>query len=85
MKLLFCPECLDVFNIALTEKVCSCGKTKGKYIDRLNAEYSGGIPLGFANSSFRTALDAHVKGGLGIDFTAFAIRPDSINFKKKSF
>ena len=84
MKLLFCPECLDIFNINLNEKVCSCGKTKGKYIDKLKAEYSGGIPIGFANTSFRFALEAHKKNGAGIDFTAFVIRPDSLSFIKKS-
>lgn len=83
MKLLFCPECLDIFNINLNEKVCSCGKTRGKYIDRLNAEYSGGIPIGFANSGFRLAMDAHKERGLGLDFTAFAIRPDSLSFVNK--
>lgn len=35
------------------EKSCHCGEVKGKYINNLDAEYSGeAILIGFANSSF---------------------------------
>ena len=84
MKLLVCPKCNDVFNLQLSvEKTCSCGQTKGKYIDNLNAEYEGGIPLGFNNSHFLDALRKHILTGAGIDFTAFAIRKDCPTFKQK--
>lgn len=52
MKLLLCEECVSVFNLTFKEKTCECGKTKGKYLDKLNAEYSGpGVPIGFSNNS----------------------------------
>ena len=57
MKLLFCKECNSIFNLTIAEKTCECGKTKGKYVDNLNAEYSGpGIPLGFSNNSLIRAI-----------------------------
>jgi len=57
MKLLLCKECASVFSLALTEKVCECGATKGKYLDMLNAEYSGpSVPIGFSNKSFIKAI-----------------------------
>ena len=85
MKLLFCTECSDVFNLSLDkEKSCSCGKTKGKYVDNLNAEYSGdGIPLGFRNGEFTRSLLDHHQYGEGNNFTAFAIRNDCKTFIKK--
>jgi hypothetical protein len=85
MKLLFCTECSDVFNLVLgKEKSCSCGKTKGKYIDNLNAEYLGeGIPIGFRNGEFIKSMIEQHKYGEGNDFAAFAIRKDCETFKKK--
>lgn len=56
MKLLYCLDCGDLFNLTSKDKACGCGKTKGKYIDNLNAEYEGNAqPIGIANGSFRTA------------------------------
>jgi hypothetical protein len=82
MKLLVCPKCADVFNLTLDkEKSCSCGFTKGKYVDNIYAEYEGGVPLGFYNSQFLDALRNHHQNGLGINFTAFAIRKDCSTFK----
>jgi len=85
MKLLVCPKCNDVFNLQLSvEKTCSCGQTKGKYIDKINAEYEGGIPIGFKNSNFLDALRKQHQNGEGIDFTAFAIRKDCQTFKPRN-
>ena len=57
MKLLLCKECVSVFNLTLTEKKCECGKTKGKYLDKLAAEYSGhGVNIGFGNKYFIEAI-----------------------------
>lgn len=33
MKLLFCPECWDIFKLGRELKTCSCGKCKGKYLE----------------------------------------------------
>lgn len=85
MKLLFCPHCTDLFNLVSDrEKSCSCGKTKGKYSDKLLAEYEGGIPLGFNNTEFLTSIRAQYQQGLGLDFKAFAIRKDCPTFKPRN-
>jgi len=56
MKLLMCTECNDIFNLKYKTKACTCGKTEGRYVDDLNATYSGpAIPIGFANTSFLEA------------------------------
>jgi len=85
MKLLLCLKCSDIFSLNHTEKTCSCGETKGHYIDDLNAEIAGHCePIGFSNSSFITALkkqrieNNHYDGNKdtcckGIEFTAFMI------------
>jgi len=55
MKLLYCKKCGNIFNLILyEEKSCECGSTKGKYVDMLNAEYSGefAVPLAVWNSTF---------------------------------
>lgn len=85
MKLLFCTECYDVFNLVLDkEKSCSCGKTRGKYIDNLNAVYYGcGVPMGFNNSEFIKSMVKQKRYGSGEDFKAFAISNDSPTFIKK--
>lgn len=75
MKLLKCPHCSDIFNLTLTEKSCSCGKTKGKYSqDGINAIVSpSSVAIGFQNSSFLRALDRQPVAGMGEEFTAFII------------
>jgi len=75
MKLLFCPLCQDVLKLSLKGRHCECGASWGRYLeDGLEAELSGqGIPLGFANSTLRTALGRRPAEGLGSTFTAFVI------------
>jgi len=76
MKLLFCKNCHDVFNLNIKQhKTCSCGKTSGHYTDDLNAVYYGedAIPLGFMNSKFAEAVVNQPKVGMGKHFTAFVI------------
>ena len=59
MKLLYCPNCNDVFSLSNEEKICTCGQCFGWYEDDgLNATISYcAIPLGFHNSSFLNALE----------------------------
>lgn len=83
MKLLYCPSCLEVFSLDYTEKKCKCGKTKGKYIDDLYAEYEGGIPLGFNNHSFIPAVSNQSKYGMGEKFEAFIIPENCRTFKER--
>lgn len=57
MKLLYCPNCHDVFNLRPQLKTCSCGQVKGRYIDNVNAEVNGkGVSLGMGNGSFMVAV-----------------------------
>jgi|688.fasta_scaffold1770916_2 hypothetical protein len=85
MKLLFCPHCVDVFNIVLeVEKSCRCGQVKGKYIDKQNAVYSGNpILLGFKNSQFIEASRMNFQKDESVDFTAFTISKTLPSFKKE--
>lgn len=74
MKLLWCPKCKDVFNLVGDRwKMCSCGQARGRYIDNVNAVYSGGMPLGFNNYSFNPAINGQPQRGLGRRFEAFVI------------
>ncbi|PZX07403.1 hypothetical protein C7437_101516 [Psychrobacillus insolitus] len=85
MKLVLCLHCQDLFNLALEEKSCRCGLTKGKYINQLHAIYSGehAMPLGFANSSLIKAIQNQPKEGLGETFTAFIIPRECATFVKE--
>ncbi len=86
MKLILCKNCQDVVRLMSDEeRFCKCGKCSGKYTDDLNAWYKGGddvIPLGFANSSFISALRNQPKEGWGENFTAFVIPENCDTFKK---
>jgi len=77
MKLLYCSKCGDVFNLVMDRwKFCRCGKVRGRYMDEINAVYSGGIPIGFNNFSFYPALKNQPESGLGREFEAFVIPKD---------
>lgn len=82
MKLLYCRDCGDLFNLDLFEKSCRCGATRGQYVDNLNAVYTDGIPLGFANTSFIHAVKNQPAEGLGEVFTAFVIPVSCPTFKQ---
>ena len=73
MKLLYCLECGDLFNLTEETKSCKCEAASGRYTDDLNATYSGGVPIGFANSSFVRALREQPESGMGKNFEAFVI------------
>ena len=93
MKLHMCLECMDVFSLSHKEKVCGCGNTKGRYIDNLNAEYSGNAqPIGFANGSFRQSFQLQKiedktpkrknECCKGVEFTAFFIPKSATSLTK---
>ena len=87
MKLLLCLDCDDIFNLGYELKSCSCGETKGKYIDQRNAIYSGvnSIPLGIANDSFGKAIrNQQETFPLGERFTAFVIPKNCETFIKET-
>lgn len=85
MKLLLCKNCQDVIRLVQEEtRTCRCGKVSGKYLDDLNAVYSGkeAVPLGFANSSLVEALRNQPEEGWGKEFTAFVIPKKCYTFEK---
>ena len=84
---------MDIFNLTITEKTCSCGKSSGKYIDNLNAEIKGNCKgIGFANNKFKMAYqiqkieDDAQKGKPtccdGIEFTAFFIPESATSIRR---
>lgn len=76
MKLLLCKNCQDVIRLIQGEtRTCKCGAVSGKYLDNLNAIYSGdeAIPIGFANSTLVEAIRNQSEEGMGKVFTAFVI------------
>jgi hypothetical protein len=94
MKLLCCIRCNEIFSLSHTYKECDGKHGGGQYIDNLNAKVWGDekqvFVLGFANSSFISALRSQLAEGdskemmsyagqmtpKGRDFTAFVI-PDA--------
>lgn len=84
MKLLLCQDCGDVFSLTKVKRSCQCGETSGRYIDNLNAEYSGdaAIPLGFHNTFFLNAIHNQPESGLGKNFEAFVIPKECPTYKK---
>lgn len=85
MKLLYCPSCGDIFNLAVNkDKYCSCGEVHGYYTDILNAVYFGpAIPLGIANKSFTYALQFQRDRAPGTPFDAFVIEKNCPTFIKE--
>lgn len=85
MKILLCLECNDLFNLGMDEKICQCGKTKGRYLDSLNAVYEGekAFPIGFANTSFAKAILKQPFEGSGERFEAFVIPKQCPTFLKQ--
>lgn len=94
MKLLCCANCNEVFNLSYIYQECAGGHGGGQYVNNVEAKVWGDLGkifvLGFANTSFISALRAQVEQGdltadfnysgrivsKGRDFTAFVI-PES--------
>lgn len=76
MKLIYCKSCHDILRLWFEDRTCKCGKSGGKYVDRLNAQIWGdALPLGIDNYSFKWATTNQYQedGGVGTPFTAFVI------------
>ena len=58
MKLIFCPQCHDVFKLTRSEeRQCKCGYCSGRYIDNLNAVTNGnGYSIAIGNGSIETGI-----------------------------
>lgn len=87
MKLLYCTKCHDIILLRKgVRRFCECRKTKGIYIDDLNAEYDGehAVTLGIDNQSFFTAMTDQPTEGYGERFEAFVIPKSCPTFVKKT-
>ena len=75
MKLILCKNCSDVFKLSQMMRSCKCGMSQGRYLNDLDAEYSGSsaVPLGFANSTLVEAIHKQPEDGMGTEFVAFVI------------
>lgn len=85
MKVIFCPECTDLFNLSVASlRRCSCGKSWGQYKGKMQATYGGeAIPIGISDNSFMEAMNN--RGQLNSDFEervfkSFFVKADSYNF-----
>lgn len=57
MKLIYCYECGDLFNLGYELKRCSCGKAYGRYLNNQQAEVSpDSISVAIGNGSFDKAI-----------------------------
>jgi hypothetical protein len=87
MKLIYCTQCKDIVLLHARERKCYCGESSGRYLDELNAEYSGPcLMLGIDNGSLYDAVQLHKKhpdGELGIRFEAFIIPETAATVKRK--
>ncbi len=84
MKMLYCPDCNDIFNLSRNTKSCTCNKVGGRYLDDVTAEYWGhkAVPLGFTNSSFKEALIKRPNDGFGSKYESFIIAKNCDSMKK---
>jgi hypothetical protein len=68
MKLIYCPECLDMTKLRMLElRRCACGKSWGYYLeDDLTAEIGGlAVPLAIENDELQGAVLRRPKNGRG--------------------
>ena len=73
MKLIYCPECLDMTKLRMLElRRCACGKSWGYYLeDDLTAEIGGSaVPIAIENDELREAIQRRPKEGRGSLFEA---------------
>lgn len=94
MKLLFCHECLDIFNLTIGKvKACECGNIKGMYLNNSEAEFITQTPhyslLGFSNSSLSHHLKEYEQRSAsgqsfiqGVPFESFIIPEPCPTFEK---
>jgi hypothetical protein len=73
MKLIYCPECLDMKKLQmLTLRRCCCGKAWGYYLDDdLTAEIGGtAVPIAIENDVLRHAVLQRPQSGRGVPLRA---------------
>ena len=84
MKLLYCTECDNIVKLKFDyPKECACGSVGGQYLDKVNIEYWGNpILIGFANESFKRAVEKVPWPTWGVEFIAFIFSPEASSVRK---
>lgn len=73
MKLIYCPQCLDMTKLRMLElRRCACGASWGYYLeDDLTAEIGGcAVPLAIENDELREAVQRRPRDGRGVTLQA---------------
>jgi hypothetical protein len=73
MKLIYCPDCLDMMKLRMLElRRCACGKSWGYYLDDdLTAEIGGlAVPIAIENDQRRDAVQQRPHNGRGLPVEA---------------
>lgn len=84
MKLLLCIRCQDIIRLFEEERVCKCGKVRGKYSNGKGIfSGDGAIPLLIKNNTLVRAIADQQDEGDGIVFDARVCPIHSADFKKK--
>lgn len=68
MKLIYCPECLDMKKVKMMDlRYCACGKSWGYYLeDDLTAVIGGlAVPVAIQNDELRRAVRQRPREGRG--------------------
>ncbi len=69
MKLIYCPDCLDMIKLRMLEfRHCACGNSWGYYLeDDLTAEVGGSaVPIAIENDELREAVLRRPREGRGL-------------------
>lgn len=73
MKLIYCPDCLDMTKLRKLElRWCACGNSWGYYLeDDLTAEIGGSaVPIAIENDELREAVLRRPRQGRGLPVEA---------------
>ena len=73
MKLIYCPDCLDMTKLRKLElRRCACGNAWGYYLeDDLTAEIGGSaVPIAIENDELREAVLSRPRTGRGLPVEA---------------
>jgi len=87
MKLLYCNNCNDIFELPAncTERHCQCYQSKGRYVSVIewSAEYSGPcVPIGFNSKQFVHATRNQPENEPAVIFEAFVIPKNCRTFRR---
>lgn len=86
MKLIYCPECLDMVKLRMLElRRCACGRSWGYYLeDDLTAEIGGhAVPVAIENDELREAVRRRSGTGRGTPVEARVLPEDYETLRRR--